>query len=56
VIALAVLLTALLCATAGGVIVHRQERRHGRDMRQAGEYWMAAMLRQCAGEPDREDR
>ena len=55
-IVLAVLLTALLSAVAGGFALHLNQRRHDRHMRQAGEYWRGAMLRQCAGEPSREDR
>ena len=55
-IVLAVVLTAALSATAAGFVVHLNQRRHDRHMRQSGEYWRGVVLRQCAGEPDREDR
>jgi len=55
-IILAVLLTAALSATAAGFVVHLNQRRHDRHMRQAGEYWRGVILRQCAGRFYREDR
>ena len=55
-IVLAVVLTAALSATAAGFVVHVNQRRHDRHMRQSGEYWRGVVLRLCAGEPDREDR
>ena len=55
-IVFAVLFTALLSATAGGLVVHLNQRRHDAHARQDGAYWRAAMLRQCAGVFYREDR
>jgi len=55
-IVLTVVLTAALSATTAGFVVHVNQRRHDRHMRQAGEYWRGAILRQCAGSFYREDR
>ena len=55
-IVLTVVLTAALSATTAGFVVHVNQRRHDRHMRQSGEYWRGVVLRLCAGEPDRERR
>jgi hypothetical protein len=50
-------ITAIVCAIAGGYLLHRQERRHDREMLRAEERWRLAAWQQVnpippPGHPD----
>jgi hypothetical protein len=43
-----VIVTTLLCTAAYLFLLHRHERRHEREMRQASAYWRNALVAHCS--------
>lgn len=47
----AVVLTACLCGIAAFIVLHRNERRHEREIRQSDAYWRKALVQQHTRPP-----